>query len=402
MEKNENSLYSSSYETENEGGIEVGKNTLLSRRNFVKLGAFAAITIAGSNWLIACKDDKKSAETPSTDKPKEPAQKPEKRTVTNLDGTAITIPGEVTKVAAIFGPSYERVVVVGAEDRIICDGDFHINGWPWSNVIYKRVNQVPGIPNAHSDLNIEDLVSQGVQLVFCFPNPKQAESINNGGMVAIPSAGTGKFRDIVETIKLYANIFDDEKAHSQASAYEKYFDDTLAMVKSRTASVTKRPSVYLAYTTLLRAYGKKSDMVEVIDAAGGVLASIELDAGGNTEVTAEQLIQWNPDYIFVDHAGSSGNASAEDAIAAALATGDFGNVTAVKNKQVLATPTGAFFWDSGVQKILYLVYIAKTIHPDLFKDIDIKAMLKDFYKKFFFYDLTDSEATRILNHENPA
>ena len=405
MKKNEDNLYGIPDQTRNEKESESAEmQALFSRRNFVKLGALAAVTIAGSNWLVACTSSPDSGATSSSETPSSnnTDPKPETRTITNVDGTVITIPGEVTKVAAIFGPSYERIVVVGAEDRIICDGDFHIDGWPWSNIIYKRLNQIPGIPNAHSDLNIEDLVSQGVQVVFCFPNPKQAESINNGGMVAIPSAGTGKFRDIVESIRVYADVFDDQKSHAQADAYAKYFDDTLAMVKSRTANVTNRPSVYLAYTTLLRATGKKSDMVEVIDAAGGTLASIELDSGGNTEVTAEQLIQWNPEYIFVDHAGSSGNASAEDAIAEALATGAYNNVTAVINNQVKATPTGVFFWDAGIQKILYLVYIAKTIHPDLFADVDLKAMLIDFYKKFYFYDLTDAQATRILNHENPA
>ena len=374
--------------------------SLLSRRNFIKLGGVAAVTVAGSTWLIACGDNNE----PSGENEREDSQTPETpttRTVTNVDGTVITIPNEVTKVAAIFGPSYERVVVVGAEDTIVCDGDFHIDGWPWSNVIYKYINNVPGIPNAHSDLNIEDLLGMGVQVVFCFPNPAQAEAINNGGMVAIPSAGTGKFRDIVETINLYADVFNTEVAHAQATAYEKYFDDMLAMVKGRTANVTSRPKVYLAYTTILRAYGSKSDMVEVIDAAGGVLASLDLDASSNTEVTAEQVIQWNPDYIFVDHAGSSGNASAEDAIAEAVASGDFNNVPAVQNDQVFATPTGVFFWDSGIQKILYLLYIAKTIHPDLFEDIDLKATLIDFYSQFFFYNLTDAQATRILNHQNP-
>lgn len=380
----------------------IAENPLaLSRRSFVKLGGIAVLTVGSGSWIIACTDNK-PAEKPSTDGGSGTPAAPKTRTVTNLDGAVITIPGEVTKVAAIFGPAYERVVVVGAEDRILCDGDFHISGWPWSNVVYKHVNEVPGIPNAHSDLNVEDLVAMGVQLVFCFPNPQQAEAINNAGMVAIPSSGTGKFHDIVEMVKLYANIFNDQKALSQADAYEKYFEDTLGMVKERTAKVTERPSVYLAYTDLLHAYGKKSDMVEVIDAAGGVLASLDLDASSNSEVTAEQLIQWNPDYIFVDHAGSSGNASAEDAIAQALASGDFNNVTAVRNNQVKATPTGVFFWDSGIQKILYLVYIAKTIHPGLFEDIDLKKMLVDFYKKFYFYDLTDKEAALILNHENPA
>ena len=332
-----------------------------------------------------------------------PASAEEKRVVKNLDGTEIELPQEVTSVAAIFGPSYEKIVAVGAEDRITCDGDFHLTGWPWSNVIYKRLEEIPGIPNAHSDLNVEDLVAQGVQLVFCFPNPKQAEAIQNAGMVAVPMSSTGAFRDIADTLSLYGAIFNDEKSLSQAEKYAEYFDETVKMVEERTKDVKdeERPGVYLAYTDLLHGYGAKSDMVEVLKLAGARLVSVELEGSSNIEVTSEQLLAWNPDYIFVDHAGSSGNASAEDAIAEALGTGNFDNVEAVKQNRVFATPTGVFFWDSGIQKILYLVYIAKTVHPELFEDVDMAKMLKEFYIEFFDYELTDDQVERILDHRNP-
>jgi len=361
-----------------------------SRREILKVGAFTVVAVAGSSLLVACSNGNND-ETP----------KPDKRTITNVNGTEITIPYEVTKVAALFGPSYERVVVVGAEDRIMCDGDFHIDGWPWSNLIFKYVNTLPGIENAHADFHVEDLIAMGVQLVFCWANQSQVDMITNAGMVAVPSAGTGKARDIVETIRVFADIFNDELAHEQATAYAQYFDDTFAMVKARTANVAIRPKVYLGNTTLLATVSASSDMAEVIDAAGGVLASIDLPAGSSTNVNVEQVLQWNPDYIFLDHAGSSGNASSELVISEAKASGSFNSVTAFQNDHVFATPTGAFFWDSGIQKILYLVYIAKTIHPTLFADVDLKAMLIDFYKQFYFYTLTDNQATRILNHQDP-
>ncbi|WP_180326596.1 ABC transporter substrate-binding protein [Raoultibacter phocaeensis] len=377
----------------------------LSRRSFIGLSGCVVFTaLAGGGLLAGCSSEQAKEEPATSESAAEPTeQKPAgDRTVKNLDGSEIVVPAEVTSVAAIFGPSYEKLVAVGAEGRITCDGDFHISGWPWSNVIYKRVNDVPGIPNAHSDLNVEDLVAQGVQVVFCFPNPAQAEAINNAGMVAVPMTSTGAFKDVADTLTLYADVMGDEKAASQAKAYAKYFDEKVAMVKERTANVTERPSVYLAYTDMLHGYGAKSDMVEVIELAGGELASKTLEGSSNIEVTAEQLLEWNPDYIFLDHAGSSGNATAEDAINEALATGDFNSIAAVAENQVVATPTGVFFWDSGIQKILYLVYIAKTIHPDLFEDVDMKELLVDFYQQFFDYSLTDEEAERILNHQDPA
>lgn len=377
---------------------------MLSRRSFIGLSGCVAFTaLAGGGLLAGCASEEKKDEPAASEPAEQPTEEPKgDRTVTNLDGSTITVPAEVTSVAAIFGPSYEKLVAIGAEDRITCDGDFHISGWPWSNVIYRRINDVPGIPNAHSDLNVEDLVAQGVQVVFCFPNPEQAESINNAGMAAVPMTSTGAFRDVADTLTLYADVMGDEKAAAQAKAYSEYFDEKVAMVKERTKGVAERPSVYLAYTDMLHGYGDKSDMVEVIELAGGELASKTLSGSSNIEVTSEQLLEWNPDYIFLDHAGSSGNATAEDAINEALSTGDFNSITAVKENQVVATPTGVFFWDSGVQKILYLIYIAKTIHPDLFEDVDMKELLIDFYQQFFDYKLTDDEANRILNHQDPA
>ena len=117
------------------------------------------------------------------------------------------------------------------------------------------------------------------------------------------------------------------------------------MVQGRPKDLTDEEwlGVYLAYKNLLHGYGKKSDMVEVVDLAGGRLVSTGLEGGTNIEVAAERLLAWNPDYIFVDHAGSSGNATAEDAIAEAVGTGDFDNVAAVQEGQVIVTPTGVFF-----------------------------------------------------------
>lgn len=371
----------------------------ISRRSFLQMSAITITAIGfGSFSLSGCASSTSGTSASSSATTQSIAE----HVVTNLDGTKITIPADMTKVAAVFGPSYEKIVAIGCEDKIVCDGDFHMTGWPWSNMIYKDLNNVPGIENAHSNLNVEDLIGYGTQVVFCFPTAGQADSINNAGMTAVPMASTGKFHDTVDTLTLYADVFGTDDAKQRAQDYSNYYDEMVQMVKSRTASATTTPGVYLAYTDMLHGYGAKSDMVEVISIAGGKLVSTDLAGSSNIATSAEQIVQWNPDYIFVDHAGSSGNASAETAISDAIGTGEYANVTAVKKNQVYATPTGVFFWDSGIQKILYLIYIAKTIHPDLFSDVDMKTLLVDFYARFFDYSLTDDEATRILNHENPA
>lgn len=327
------------------------------------------------------------------------------RTITNLDGSTLEVPAVVNRVACLFGPSYEKVVVLGAEDKIIADGDFHIDGWPWSNIIYKYLNEVPGVPNAHADLNLEELVKMEPDLVFYFNRPEMVEQMQKLGLAVVPavsSKGGAKFSDTKDMLTVYANALGDEEALQRAEEYAQYFDEKLAMITAVTSTIpeSERPTVYFANQDLLNASGKGSDRPEVIDLAGGIAVAKDLE-GNATEVTMEQLLQWDPDFIIIDHAGSSGNAPAEEVIGSLSTDARLKDITAVKNEQVKISPTGAFFWDSGQQKILQLMWMAKLFHPEKFQDLDMAAELKDFYTRFFDYQLTDEQAEKILLHENP-
>ena len=322
--------------------------------------------------------------------------------VTNLDGTKIEVPTNVERVAALFGPSYEKLYILNAEDKIVAAGDFHKDGWPWSNVIYKKLNDIVGIENAHSDLNIEDLLKYDPQVVFYFPNPDAVGAINQSGMTAIPMASTGKFEDTKNVLNLYADILGGESVKI-AQKYAKYFDEKVKMVTDITSKIPEeeRPKAYFSNQEILWTAGKKSDLVELIELAGGNCVHKDIDGGSKNEISIDQLLDWNPDHIFVDHAGSSGNASAEDVIKEMLNDDRYQQINAVKNNNVHISPTGVFFWDSGQQKILMLMWMAKSLHPDEFADLDMSKELKYFYKEFYRYDLSYEETEKILRHLNP-
>ncbi|WP_139024256.1 ABC transporter substrate-binding protein [Desulfosporosinus sp. OT] len=324
------------------------------------------------------------------------------RTVTNLNGSVITVQAEVNRVAAVFGPAYEKIVVLGAEDKIMADGDFHISGWPWSNVIYKRLNNIPGIPNAHTQLNIEDLLKYKLQVVFDFPNAQQVQKMKEAGIVDIPSVSTGKFEDTKNMLRFYGKILGN-KEEQAAEEYAKYFDEKVKMITDITSKIpeNERPSVYFANQKILLTHGKSSDIPEVIKLAGGRCVSLDVQGGSSTQVNVEQLLQWNPQFIFVDHAGSSGNEPAESVIKKTLDDTRYQKISAVENQKVFICPTGAFFWDSGVQKVLLLMWMAQKLHPTEFSTLDMSKELKTFYTKFFNYNLSDDQAKKILAHLNP-
>ena len=46
---------------------------------------------------------------------------------------------------------------------------------------------------------------------------------------------------------------------------------------------------------------------------------------------------------------------------------------------------------------MMLLWMAKQNHPELFEDIDFNETMKDFYSRFYNFELTDEDIEQILN-----
>lgn len=60
--------------------------------------------------------------------------------VTDMAGRVVTIPSTANNVVVLYGPGYEKLVMLGAEDRIVACADFHKTHAAWAHVIYKRLD----------------------------------------------------------------------------------------------------------------------------------------------------------------------------------------------------------------------------------------------------------------------
>jgi iron complex transport system substrate-binding protein len=59
---------------------------------------------------------------------------------------------------------------------------------------------------------------------------------------------------------------------------------------------------------------------------------------------------------------------------------------------------GVYLWCvRSSEGALQPLWAAKTLYPELFKDMDMNSEVKEFYKTFYNYDLNDNEADDILN-----
>lgn len=314
--------------------------------------------------------------------------------ITDQEGRVVTIPANVTRVAAISGQAYEKLILLNQTDKIAVT----MSAWtnlPWSSKIAPQLKDIP----IEDDPNVEDLMSKKVQVVFCRSYDGTKEKLNSSNIVAVVTQKNSGNPDNVDSfvkyvkqeIALYGEVMGPD-AKKTADEWGAYFDQKVSYVTSRTANLTdsQRPTVYYARDATTT-QGKNSYPQFYVEMAGGKYLSG--DTEGIETITPEQLLVWDPDVIFV------GRVNSTDII---MNDSKFSNLEAVQNNKVYLCPLGIVYWDYGAEGVLLMEYFAKTLHPELFQDLNMTNEVKDYYSRFYHYNLTDDEANRILQHLPPA
>jgi iron complex transport system substrate-binding protein len=131
-----------------------------------------------------------------------------------------------------------------------------------------------------------------------------------------------------------------------------------------------------------------------ITIAGGVNAATV--SGLARPVSMEQVAAWNPDVIIV------GTAPNEESRRAILTDPRWSRITAVQTGRVFVNPSGVYLWDRhSAEAALQVLWAAKVLHPDLFRDLDIRKETRAFYARFFGHTLTDAEYQTLMRAVAP-
>jgi iron complex transport system substrate-binding protein len=130
---------------------------------------------------------------------------------------------------------------------------------------------------------------------------------------------------------------------------------------------------------------------EVIDKVGGVnVANVEVVAmGAGSEVSLEQVINWNPDEILVE---------TEEVYHLITSDKAWAGLDAVKKGKVYRipdTPYSAMGNPPAVNRVMGILWLGNILYPEQYK-IDITTELQKFYKLFYHVDISRQRALGIL------
>jgi iron complex transport system substrate-binding protein len=134
---------------------------------------------------------------------------------------------------------------------------------------------------------------------------------------------------------------------------------------------------------------------QVIDICGGInVADCPLTPGnGMTQVSIEQIMNWNPEAIIT---------SSPQFYRTVYSDPLWTSIEAVQNNRVYLAPQNPFCWidrPQGPHLIIGTAWTAKMLYPDLFADMDLDSLTREFYSEFFHYDLKDSDLDMLLHPE---
>lgn len=135
-----------------------------------------------------------------------------------------------------------------------------------------------------------------------------------------------------------------------------------------------------------------------LNATGGIDVAAD-DIDGIKAVNMEQIYEWNPDIIYITNFTET---QPEDLYNNVFESQDWSEVKAVQDKKVYKMPLGIYRWypPSGDAPLM-LKWMAQHNYPELFS-YDMDEEIKDYYNRFYDYELTDEQVEEIQNPPSEA
>lgn len=297
-------------------------------------------------------------------------------TVTIIDqtGRTVMVQQPVDRIISCCDSSTSLLLALGEADHLVGVEENVDN-----QLLYQKVD--PNIAELTSvgsstEIDVETCVSLSPDLVILPASFKdmtaQFDALSIPAIVINPT----NFTEIETTIQLLGTAIGGE-AELRAEQQLDFYHSKLEFINSL-PFVGEKPTVYLAgssdYLETITNQMLQSDMIE---RASATSASNDLSGDDWVEVTPEQIVQWNPDYIIM-------SADATYDISDIESDRRLRDVSAVKNQQIYRMPAPMEGWDCPTASaILGVLWMTNLFHDDLYPDAELQKDITYFYEIFY-------------------
>ncbi len=334
-------------------------------------------------------------------------------TITDHADREVEVPAEINRVvvADIYPMASVLTVFLGSAEKLVgidpvcmSAAQSGILGELFPEILEADTSFMEG-----GDLNIEALLALDPDVVFCSAgNSDLISSLENAQIPAVGISPSKWDYDILETydqwVDLLSQMFPENSNKSEkVSEYSQEVYDQVQEVTKDIPQEDKKKVLFLFQydDQQIVTSGKHFFGQFWCDAVGALNAAEEIEVdNSNAVINMEQVYQWNPDVIIITNFTP---VQPEDLYNNAVGGDDWSSVKAVQDQQVYKMPLGTYrSYTPSSDTPVTLLWMAKTVYPDLFSDLDITQEVKDYYQEMYQVSLTDEQIEKMYNPSSEA
>ena len=320
--------------------------------------------------IAACTEGKSAGETPSS----------EVRTVTDMLGRRVVIPTVVERLVGIEAGALRLIVYLQAADRVVgveeIESRSGVAGGSAKPYIIANpeLESLPKIGPMHGGDPELILESSPDVILWTSTTAKAADDLHQRlgiPVVGIEYGDLGKQREtFYEALRLVGTV----TGNGQRAEYLiDYIEENIDDLRERTSNVAQMPTAYIGGVGYRGAHGILST-----EPAYSPFAFVRVDnvASGlgleHAFIDREQLLEWNPEYIFIDEGGYA--QAMEN-----LAEHPCRILDAVREGRLYGLLPYNWYTTNFGTVLANAYYVGSVIYPERFGDIDPIAMADRIY-----------------------
>lgn len=364
-----------------------------TRRDFAKLAAMAAASIAGGSTLVGCS----VADNVIM----------HKQTITDDAGRELEIP-TADAINSIFFTSGLAQVYIIALDPDKLGGSAAKFTEEELQFLPKGIEKLPYMGTLHNndEIDREALLVEDIDIMFSISgvgltsaNISEAEEIQQQTNIPVVLVD-GSFDKVGHAFRFLGEILNKrERAEELASYVDKIYEEVSSVV----ATIPEKDRIPIYYAEgaegLQTEPASSQHMLAFLEAGALDVATCEETYGGGmTDVSLEQVLKWDPEVIISWDSDIRGGAY-EDI----KTNKDWADITAVKDGRVYAMPNLPWAWcdrPPGVNRIIGLEWVCNLLYPDIYQ-IDIVERTQEFFKVMLNVEISRDQALDVLGDSYP-
>ena len=292
--------------------------------------------------------------------------------LTDMAGREVSIEAVPERIVSGYYISTSTLIALGIQDKLV-----GIEAKADKRPIYKlsapELIELPNVGTA-KEFNLEGCLALEPDLVILPLKLKSAAQTLEELGIPVLLVNPESQEQLMEMVALLGDATGTADRAGELADYIEAQEAALAELLADAGT----PTVYLGGNSgLLSTAGQAMYQSDMIVRAGGVNVAAEIEDSYWVDISYEQLLAWDPEYIIL---ASDASYTAEDV----LADENLKDCTAVKNGNVCHLSADVESWDSPVPSgFLGSWRVASVLHGDLVTEADRDAVINEFYDTFY-------------------